>query len=146
MWMHFTKFECFCTYLVFVPFTHSVEKWEILSLRKISWNQLNKTLLSRNFCQKSVKENFRNFHTVIQMQIHCGKQEILCYAKFFPWNQFRGKVEVFSENVDFTEFVPTYMVAIKVRNVNSVHKHIDFWLYWEKHFFPKFSFIEFTEK
>ena len=32
----------------------------VTSLSKI------KTLLSRNFCQKSVRENFRNFHIVTQ--------------------------------------------------------------------------------
>ena len=37
----------------------------LLSLKNISWNQLfSKTLLSRNFCQKCVWVNFRNFHIV----------------------------------------------------------------------------------
>ena len=48
---------------------HSVEKRQILSLKKI--RQINylvislvKPLLSRDFCEKSVRENFCNFHTV----------------------------------------------------------------------------------
>ena len=54
--------------------THSVEKREILSHQKI-FRQINslvtylvKPLLSRNFCQKCVRENSRNFHTVRSIQ------------------------------------------------------------------------------
>ena len=52
---------------------HSVEKREILSHKKKKRKnrQINslaislvKPLLSRNFCQKNVRVNFRNFHTV----------------------------------------------------------------------------------
>ena len=50
---------------------HSVEKREILSHQKI-FRQINslvtylvKPLLSRNFCKKCVRENSRNFHTVV---------------------------------------------------------------------------------
>ena len=50
--------------------THSVEKWKIYSHRNF-FRQINSlviylvnALLSRNFCQKSVRVNFRNFHTV----------------------------------------------------------------------------------
>ena len=50
---------------------HSVEN-EKISLTKKIFRQINslvtyllvKMLISRNFCQKSVRENFRNFHTV----------------------------------------------------------------------------------
>ena len=50
-----------------------MEKREILfSLTEKKIREINslaiflvKTLLSRNFCQKSVRENFRNFHTVV---------------------------------------------------------------------------------
>ena len=49
---------------------HNVEKREIFSHRK-KFRQINslvtyfvKPLLSRNFCQKCVRENSRNFHTV----------------------------------------------------------------------------------
>ena len=43
--------------------------WNSLSPKNISSNQLfsefiSKTLLSRNFCKRSVRVNFRNFHTV----------------------------------------------------------------------------------
>ena len=49
---------------------HSVEKQEILShwkkCRQINYLVISlvKPLLSRNFCKKSVRENFCNFHTV----------------------------------------------------------------------------------
>ena len=49
---------------------HSVEKGEIHSHQKIfrEFNSLVTYLveivISRNFCQKRVRENFRNFHTV----------------------------------------------------------------------------------
>ena len=52
---------------------HSVEKQEILSHQK-KFRQINslvtlvKPLLSRNFCQKCVRENFRNFHTVSMLK------------------------------------------------------------------------------
>ena len=61
--------ENFCNFHT-VPVSHKVEKREILSHRK-KIREMNslvislvKTLLSRNFCKKSVRENFRNFHTV----------------------------------------------------------------------------------
>ena len=60
----------------------SVEISEILSHRK-KFREINslvihlvRPLLSRNFCQKSVRENFRNFHTV-----QCEKREILSHWK-----------------------------------------------------------------
>ena len=49
---------------------YSVEKWEILShwnfFRQINYSVISlvKPLLSRNFCEKSVRENFYNFHNV----------------------------------------------------------------------------------
>ena len=56
-------------------FFHTVEITEIYSSQKISSNQLfsnlsSKTLLSRNFCLKIVRVNFRNFH-----------------SEQIPWNQ-----------------------------------------------------------
>ena len=46
-------------------------------IRQINYlvNSLVKPLLSRNFCEKSVRENFCNFHTV-----QCGKTEIDYHA------------------------------------------------------------------
>ena len=41
---------------------------------------LVKTLLSRNFCQKSVTVNFRNFHTVYVLIISCNEND---FAKIF---------------------------------------------------------------
>ena len=59
----------------FTTFTyHSVEKRDILS-HQWKFRQINslvtylvKPLLSRNFCQKCVRENSRNFHTVPSYQ------------------------------------------------------------------------------
>ena len=49
-------------------------------------NYLVKTLLSRNFCQKCMRENFRNFHTV---QCLTSSQPILLnknlFSKGFTW-------------------------------------------------------------
>ena len=68
---------------------HNVEKWKMYChSKKISSNQLFsiyfihlvKTLLSRNFCQKSVTVNFHNFHTVVEKP-HCNAKitEILSH-------------------------------------------------------------------
>ena len=53
-----------------------MEKREIISHQKI-FRQINslgtylvKISLSRNFCQKCVRENSRNFHTVESMKCH----------------------------------------------------------------------------
>ena len=73
---------------------------KIFSLIKISWNQLlsnffskRKPLLSRDFCQKSLRENFCNFytvpHTVEISEFHChgffskipSNQRFLIYYK-----------------------------------------------------------------
>ena len=58
----------------------SVEKREILSHQKI-FREINslvtylvKPLLSRKICQKCVRENSRNFHTVSQLFPHCVAQ------------------------------------------------------------------------
>ena len=63
----FTKKKICSPYCI----VHSVEKREISSyLKNISSNQLINLLvnplLSRNFCQKCVRENSRNFHTVLR--------------------------------------------------------------------------------
>ena len=90
---------------------HSVEKWEIYSHWKIfcqitylaqcektrnslstnifreinySVTSVVKTLLSRNFCQKSVRENFRDFHTVL-----CGNFRIFLPFKIYVKSIFR---------------------------------------------------------
>ena len=66
---------------------HSVEKWKIYCHPK-KFRQINslvftlvKTLLSRNFCQKSVTVNFRNFHTVRIPTVVISEQVrlILCW-------------------------------------------------------------------
>ena len=66
---------------------HSVEKREIHSHQEI-FRQINSLvtylvnpLLSRNICQKCVRENFRNFHTVgseILVFTHCVPHTQLC--------------------------------------------------------------------
>ena len=57
----------------FVPKLFTVWKNEKYTVTQKKFRQINslvfslvKTLLSRNFCQKSVTVNFRNFHTVCQ--------------------------------------------------------------------------------
>ena len=69
---------------------HSVEKREIFSHQKnISWNHLFSKMLSRNFCQKCVKENFRNFSLT------------LFWQKFRETNIFTKEVtkELISRNI-----------------------------------------------
>ena len=71
----------------------SVEKREILSHRKI-FREINalvtsKLLISRNFCQKSMRENFHNFHTRAMHVDH----------------DFYGKINNFPSNQYFTKEV-----------------------------------------
>ena len=53
---------------VFAPFIHTMwknEKFYLTEKKFREFNSLVRLLLSRKFCQKSVRENFRNFLTVI---------------------------------------------------------------------------------
>ena len=72
-WERILRFSTLC------DATHSVEKREILS--RLTWKifrQINplvtylvkRPLLSRNFCQKCVRENSRNFHSVASKMCH----------------------------------------------------------------------------
>ena len=75
----------------------TVEKREILSHRK-KFRQINslvtylvKLLLSQNFCQKCMRENSRNFHTVSSMLIVWKLQKFSLthfYQKFRESNSF----------------------------------------------------------
>ena len=74
---------------------------------KINFRQINslvfslvKTLLSRNFCQRSVTVNFRIFHTVAQY-LSKGNAENAITQKKIPWNQLFNNS--FSKNVGLTE-------------------------------------------
>ena len=67
----------------------------VFSLIKKEFRQINflviylvKPLLSRNFCQKSVRENLRNFHTVVILQKF---RQINILQKKFTINWFDGK-------------------------------------------------------
>ena len=77
--------------------------WNYLS-SNFSWNQFfsnffSKTLLSRNFCQKSARVNFRNFHT------HSVKKwKIYSHRKNISSNQLVSNS--FSRTVTFTKFLP----------------------------------------
>ena len=69
-WFH----EIFWAWLHFIVLFHTVQSVEIAEIcshrkkiRQINYLEISlvKTLLSRNFCQKWVRVNFRNFHTVL---------------------------------------------------------------------------------
>ena len=63
---------------------HSVEKWKIYShrnfFRQINYKVISlvKPLLWQNFCQKCVRVNFRNFHTVSveKRKTHCHTKNV----------------------------------------------------------------------
>ena len=72
--------EFFCQRSKYEVLHHSVV-WKIqkFTLTKKIFRQINslviylvKSLLSRNFCQKCVRENFRNFHSVVTVVIFCN--------------------------------------------------------------------------
>ena len=78
-----------------------------LSPKKISSNQLFnnsfnlvKPLLSRNFCQKCVRENFRNFHTV-HSEVWKKRKFTLAWQKFRESNVLSKEVtkEFISRNI-----------------------------------------------
>ena len=61
---------------------HTLWKNEKFTLTKYLFRQINslvisflKPLISRNICQKCVRVNFRNFHTVAQYHRCCGKMK-----------------------------------------------------------------------
>ena len=101
-----------------------VEKREILSHRKL-FRQSNslatylvKSLLSRNFCQKCVRENSRNFHnrnSVIQVS-QCGKTRNLPKPQKILWNWFFSNF--FCKAVVFTKFLQKMWENF--RNLNTV--------------------------
>ena len=70
---------------------HSVEKREILShwkkIRQINYLVISlvKPLLSRNFCERIVRENLRNFNTVSSSSVnfHCAHAEVIIWWDFW---------------------------------------------------------------
>ena len=57
---------------------------------------LVKTLLSRNFCQKSVRVNFRNFHTVRSQHseeiTEIYSHHLIFWQKFREFNAFTKEI------------------------------------------------------
>ena len=82
--------------------SHTVWRNEKFSLAEKKFRQINdylvislvKPLLSRNFCEYSVRENFCNLHYVSHS---VEKREILCHKKT------REIINLFSKTVDFTK-------------------------------------------
>ena len=94
--------------------THSVWKNKKFSLTKKIFRQINslvisllKTLLSQIFCQKSVRENFRNFHTVVRVvgwffrfpdftwnQNYNVQKGFWRWMKIISWNHFTFKTAI----------------------------------------------------
>ena len=64
---------------------------------------LVKPLLSRNFCQKCVRETSRNFHNVLWQCHSVEKWGILSHRKNISWNQLFSNL--FSKTVAFTKFL-----------------------------------------
>ena len=122
--------ECF---LKKKRFQNSVEKREILSHRKnIPWIQLLsnfistvKLLRSQNFYQKSVRENFRNFHTVIAWQKFRQNDDIIS-STYKEWKVFSQK------NVDFS--VKIVIVTLYVSQCGNFSKSLPCSNFSSKHF------------
>ena len=114
-------------------FQNSVEKREILSHRKnIPWIQLLsnfistvKLLRSQNFYQKSVRENFRNFHTVIAWQKFRQNDDIIS-STYKEWKVFSRK------NVDFS--VKIVIVTLYVSQCGNFSKSLPCSNFSSKHF------------
>ena len=85
--------------------------------------EITKELISRNIF--SVRENFRNFHTV--MGHYVVKREIHCHAIFFSSNQLR--VKFFSKKLISRNFCEK-MVAVNFRNFHTCTRHYAVWCYY----------------
>jgi len=88
-----------------------VWKNEKFTLTEIKFRQINylvnslvKPLLSRNFCQKSVRENFRYFHTVFtklwQLK-HFSLNQILREIKFGEGKSLKNLIFAISGALNF---------------------------------------------
>ena len=77
--------------------------------------EVTKELISRNFCRKSIRVNFRGFNTVFAA--HYGKTRNSLPCNFFPSNQF--VVKFFSKTLIWRNFCEK-TVAMKFRNFHSV--------------------------
>ena len=107
--------------LVIIRF-HTVWKKEKISLTEKKTREINslvKLLLSRIFCQKSVRENFRNFHTAWRDLRHVEKYYNSAIMLInFPWSQLY--INFFAKNVIFPQrnvfvFIP-HSQCWKTRN------------------------------
>ena len=58
-------------------------------LQKKKFREINSLVISRNFCQKSVRENFRNFHTVNSALFSLALR--INTIVHFSWNQLIAK-------------------------------------------------------
>ena len=121
--------------------SHSVEKREILSHRKI-FRQINslvtylvKPLFSRNFCQKCVRENFRNFHTV------CGAVIFLFLRSTAQCEDDDG-IKNFAQIVIFRWIDENFKQFIRIAFFPSIWRKL-----WMKTFIYKMCyFLRFYEK
>ena len=98
--------------------TQCGKTWNSLSLKK-KIRQINylvislvKPLLSRNFCQKSVRENFRNFHTL----------PLLLWIQNISWNRWL-------EYITLTKFLLkiTWNLIILLKFVKNFCSHCKLW-------------------
>ena len=101
---------------------YTLWKFQEFSLTEKIFREINslvtslvKTLVSRNFCQKRVRENSRNFHIV-----HCtvGKNKKFSLSKKTRSNQFF--TSLFSKTVTFTKFL-RWMRRDNSRNFQTVY-------------------------
>ena len=116
-------------------FAHCEKTRNSDSQKIFSSNQLFRNpLLSRNFCQKCVRENSRNFHIVI-----C--KHILSHWKFREVNWFRTANwfhENLSESIRFRKFyILTYLHFAFIRE--RCVPILDFWFSFFSYFLFTFS-------
>ena len=81
-------------------------------------------VFSRNFCQKSVRVNFRNFHTV--WQLHCCTKYILFWRIFRQINLFTKSMQSYYCIlwIDFTKFLKSRIFEL-VYIHTCMYVHID---------------------
>ena len=107
----------------------TVWKNEKFSLTEKKIRQMNhivifsKTLLSRYFCEKGVRENICNFHTVSSWAIFVSHTveftKFLYHLKNISWNQLFSKL--FTKEIVFTEIFQKVVIQ-KFRKIHSVYQ------------------------
>ena len=131
MWQWISRFSTLCS-----TSTHSVEKWKKFSHWK-KFRQINylaialvKPLLSLNFCQKCVRMNFRNFHSVTLWRVTTLKlHNFLCHCVlkstfsliYHGVNWFH---EIFYIAVNFC-FIRTMLFFLSSNSVKSIVSFIN---------------------